>query len=52
MHTGMHPAKTLQSRILKSAHLPKWLLLEWILQNMVRHFMTHKQVQADKRQPI
>ena len=28
------------------------LLLEWILQNMVRHFVTHKQVQADKRHPI
>ena len=27
-------------------------LLEWILQNMVRHFVTHKQVQADKRHPI
>ena len=30
----------------------KGLLLEWILQNMVRHFVTHKQVQADKRHPI
>ena len=29
-----------------------WLLLEWILQNMVRHFVTHKQLQADKRHPI
>ena len=29
-----------------------WLLLEWILQNMVRHFVTHKQPQADKRHPI
>ena len=29
-----------------------WLLLEWILQNMVRHFVTHKQVQADKRHSI
>ena len=29
-----------------------WLLLEWILQNMVRHFVTHKQQQADKRHPI
>ena len=29
-----------------------WLWLEWILQNMVRHFVTHKQVQADKRHPI
>ena len=28
------------------------LLLEWILQNMVRDFVTHKQVQADKRLPI
>ena len=28
------------------------LLLEWILQYMVRHFVTHKQVQADKRHPI
>ena len=28
------------------------LLLEWILQNMVRHFVTHKQVQADKWHPI
>ena len=28
------------------------LLLEWILQNMVRHFVTHKQVHADKRHPI
>ena len=28
------------------------LLLERILQNMVRHFVTHKQVQADKRHPI
>ena len=27
-------------------------LLEWILQNMVRHFVTHKQVLADKRHPI
>ena len=27
-----------------------WLWLEWILQNMVRHFLTHKQVQADKRE--
>ena len=23
-------------------------LLEWILQNMVRHFVTYKQVQADE----
>ena len=30
----------------------KWLLLEWMLQHMVRHFVTHKQVQADKRHPI
>ena len=29
-----------------------WLLLEWILQNMVREFVTHEQVQADKRLPI
>ena len=29
-----------------------WFLLEWILQNMLRHFVTHKQVQADKRHPI
>mgnify|MGYP007058674398 CR=1 FL=1 len=28
------------------------LLLEWILHNMVRHFVTHKQVQAGKRHPI
>ena len=28
------------------------LLLEWIFQNMVRHFVTHKQVRADKRHPI
>ena len=28
------------------------LLLEWLLQNMLRHFVTHKQVQADKRHPI
>ena len=28
------------------------LLLEWILQNMVRHFVTHKQVQAHKGHPI
>ena len=27
-------------------------LLEWILQNMVRHYVIHKQVQADKRHPI
>ena len=27
-------------------------LLEWIHQNMVRHFVTHKQVQADKPHPI
>ena len=32
--------------------LPKRLLLEWILQNMVRHFVIHKQVQAYKRHPI
>ena len=32
--------------------LTQRLLLEWILQNMVRHFVTHKQVQADKRNPI
>jgi len=32
--------------------LSRGLLLEWILQNMVRHFVTHKQVQADKRHPI
>ena len=32
--------------------LPNRLLLEWILQNMVRKFVTHKQVQADKRHPI
>ena len=31
---------------------PKWVLLEWILQNRVRHFVTHKQVQADKQHPI
>ena len=24
--------------------LMKWLLLQWILQNMVRHFVTHKQM--------
>ena len=30
----------------------RWFLLEWVLQNMVRHFVTHKQVQADKRHPI
>ena len=30
----------------------EWLLLEWILQSMVRHFVTHKQVQADKGHPI
>jgi len=28
------------------------LLLEWLLQNMLRHFVTHKQAQADKRHPI
>ena len=28
------------------------LFLECIIQNMVRHFVTHKQVQADKRHPI
>ena len=28
------------------------LLLGWIIQNMVRHFVTHKQVQTDKRHPI
>ena len=27
-------------------------LLEWILQIMVRHFVTHKQLQADKRHSI
>ena len=32
--------------------LSTWLLLEWILQNMVRHFVTHKQVQVDKRHSI
>ena len=35
-----------------SGALMVWLLLEWILQNMVRHFVTHKQVQVDKRRPI
>ena len=29
-----------------------WLFLEWILQNMVRYFLLHKQLQADKRHPI
>ena len=29
-----------------------WFLLEWLLQNMVRPFVTHKQVQAHKRHPI
>ena len=33
-------------------YLHKGLLLEWILQNMVRHFVTHKQLQADKRHPF
>ena len=32
--------------------LENWLLLEWILQNMVRHFVTHKQVQAHKQHPV
>ena len=30
----------------------KEFLLEWILQNMARHFVTHKQIQADKLHPI
>ena len=34
----------------KPFHTVFWL--EWILQKMVRHFVTHKQVQADKRHPI
>ena len=33
-------------------HVAERLLLEWILQNMVRHFVRHKQVQADKRHPL
>ena len=32
--------------------LNKGFLLEWILQNTVRHVVTHKQVQADKRHAI
>ena len=31
---------------------PVWILLEWILQNMVRYFVTHKQVQTYKEHPI
>ena len=38
--------------IVSSGHILLRLLLEWILQNMVRHFVTHKQLQAGKRQPI
>ena len=40
------------SRTLKEKLWIQLSLLEWILQNMARHFMTHKQVQADKRQPF
>ena len=36
----------------KSTHISFGFLLEWILQNMVRHFVTHKQVQADKLHSI
>ena len=35
-----------------SKDILKCLLLEWILQNMVRYFVTHIQIQADKRHPI
>ena len=50
-HLGTQPVETHVYPNCFYSSLFFWLLLEWILQNMVRHFVTHKQVQADKRHP-
>lgn len=44
--------RTLQSHFHIFSCIVNGLLLEGILHNQVRHFVTHKQVQGDKRRPI